>query len=117
MSLSEVLTAKFYDVHFGKTQPVVVESDVLPYVKTTVHGNTLTVSVDAPKRYSKAKLHITIPKLKSADLSGASELECKGVNETKVCRITASGASSVKYKGDPAILDVNTSGASRVVKK
>ncbi len=102
------------DLHIGKTQSVVVESDVLPYVKTDVQGNTLIVRVDTKKRYDKAKLHITIPELQALELSGASELKCKDMNVTDVCTIDVSGASEVDMHLKAIELKVTASGASEV---
>ena len=102
------------DLHIGKTQSVVVESDVLPYVKTDVRGNTLIVRVDTKKRYDKAKLHITIPELQALELSGASELKCKDMNVTDVCTIEVSGASDVDMRLKAKEVKVTASGASEV---
>ena len=102
------------NLHIGKTQSVVVESDVLPYVKTDVQGNTLVIRVEGKKRYDKAKLHITVPELQAVELSGASELECKDVNKTDRCTIEVSGASDVEMRLQVKELKVTASGASEI---
>lgn len=47
----------------------------------------------------------------TVDASGASHAE---VSVTNQLRVIASGASSVRYRGNPAVRDVNASGASSV---
>lgn len=48
------------------------------------------------------------------DASGASDVKVSVVNKLKV---TASGASNVRYRGNPGILETNLSGASNIFKE
>jgi hypothetical protein len=50
----------------------------------------------------------------SVDLSGASSITITGLNTLKG---DVSGASSLKYKGDPSVQELNTSGAAHVIQR
>lgn len=102
------------ELQFGDEPKVVVESDILPDVKTRVSDGTLIVSVDTKQNFRRAKLYITMPELRRLNISGASKLECGDVNKAATCFITASGASKVELPLRVKELQLRASGASRI---
>ena len=106
-----------------------------------VEGNTLKFDLDASwswmgynKNHKKIKLLITLPRIKSAEFSGASHVNLRGFNDEEQMNITVSGASHfdgesvqadklvlelsgashAKISGRIAKLDVELSGASHL---
>lgn len=102
------------ELQFGAEPKVVVESDILPDVKTRVADGTLIVSVDTKQNFRRAKLYITMPELRRLTISGASRLECSDLNKAATCFITASGASKVELPLRTKELQLRASGASDI---
>ena len=116
-------------------------ADDLEKLDVQVEGNTLKFDLDASwswmgynKNHKKIKLLITLPRIKSAEFSGASHVNLRGFDDEEQMNITVSGASHfagdsiqadklvlelsgashAKISGRIAKLDVELSGASHL---
>lgn len=93
---------------------VEADDNLLQYIKTEVHGNTLQISTD--KRLSPSgpiRIRISAPNIDEMEVSGAANVT---VNELKNASLTvdASGASKIKLNGETSKLAVDVSGATNV---
>jgi hypothetical protein len=95
-------------------------ADDLEKLDVQVEGNTLKFDIDASwswmgynKNHKKIKLLITLPRIKSAEFSGASHVNLRGFNDEEQMNITVSGASHLagdSIQADKLVLEL--SGAS-----
>lgn len=120
----------------GTNQSVFVEADenLLPMIRTEVRGGTLMIGNEKPIRNSKSlKVYITVPELKSIELSGAVNLtsqnklsftelglEISGATETNLelavqkLEINSSGGSKMRFTGMANKVDLDVSGAADI---
>jgi len=124
-----------FDVYLslGSTQSVIVEADdnLLPLIRTEVHGNTLKIENKEPIHNSKSlKVYITVTDLKRLEVSGAVDIqtqnkltltelavEISGATDAVLdiavqkLAISSSGGSELKLSGMANKLDIDASGA------
>lgn len=90
------------------------DDNLLQYVKTEVSGDTLRIYTEGRISTSNPiRVRISMPKLESFDVSGASSGDLTGINNENLT-IDASGASKIKIEGTAKELRVDLSGASRL---
>jgi hypothetical protein len=95
-------------------------SEDLENLEVTVEGGTLKFDIDASwswwgytKNHKKINLAITMPRLKSAEFSGASHVRLNGFSDEEQMNLNISGASKLvaeSLQSDKLVLDL--SGAS-----
>lgn len=98
----------------GEKEEVIVEADenLLPYIKTNVSGDRLSVSSEANfKDYKKLAVYITARELEYIKLSGAIELNGEKVFRSVDLKIDASGACIVNMDVQCEELTIDGSGA------
>lgn len=96
---------------------VQVEADenLLEVIETVVEGNKLYIRTKANiQRAKKQKVTVYAPHLKEIEISGAVDLEAKGIVEEEYLKIEASGASQIELELIAQELDLELSGASRL---
>jgi hypothetical protein len=104
------------EVTCQKNLSLEVEGDdnVLPLVRAEVSGNVLRIkntqsySVDDP-----VKIKISVPNLEAVSVSGAGQIDIKGMNNEKF-EIDSDGAPSITVTGDTKLVDIKTNGAGRI---
>ncbi len=104
----EIVAQKDFDVE------VEADDNLLPLIKTEVSGDTLKISTSGnTSAKTKATIKISLPKLDSLDVSGASAAVVSNV-KTDSLDLEASGASKIKISGEANNLDAEASGASGI---
>ena len=90
------------------------DDNVLNYVTAEVGNNVLRLSNS--KNYSvnePVTFKISVPNLESLSVSGAGEIEIKGMNNEKF-EIDSNGAPTITVSGTTKVLDIDTNGAGRI---
>jgi hypothetical protein len=97
---------------------VVTDDNILPYVETSVKGSELEIGMKEHFWFSDAKVKVTVtlPKLESIALAGASHGKVDGVN-AQAFQIEVSGASKLVVAGTASKANCEVSGASSLVAK
>ena len=103
-------------VYVGKTASLKIsaEENLLPLIKTTVRGNTL--SIETKKSLSPRKeirIILTTPNLTSLEVSGANNVEAYGINCDEF-DAELSGAGSVDLEGKAERFRAELSGAGNI---
>lgn len=115
----EVHNAFDVDITRGDEFDVSVTADdnLMPFVKVTTDGSTLTVSVDRGKNLrprAGLKVAVTMPALEGVCLNGACSGSVKGFKGGKDLKIEVQGASTLRGEVHAGKLQVVASGASTV---
>ncbi|HMU33974.1 MAG: DUF2807 domain-containing protein [Acidobacteria bacterium] len=94
---------------------VTADDNLMPFIRTEVDGDTLSIYTD--KRISKTselKVVITAPIINEASSSGVAKVTLKDINNERLA-LDASGASRITVSGKTNGLDVEASGASKIL--
>jgi hypothetical protein len=99
-----------------KSTALEVEGDdnILNLVTTEVSNNVLRLR--KKEDYSilePVKFKISVPNLEGLSVSGAGNIEIKGMNNDKF-EIDSSGAPTITVAGNTKLLDIDTSGAAKI---
>lgn len=97
----------------GKIDAKTLKVDISGASSATISGNAATLAVDASGA-SDFKGYDLVTNYCDAKASGASSVN---ITVNKELNASASGASSVRFKGEGLIRDIKTSGASNVTRK
>ena len=102
-------------VEVGPDTSVVVRADdnVIDQLIVEVDGDELRLGLDESLRNGTLEATVTMPSLRSATVSGASEVAITGVDAADL-DVDVSGASEVTASGRAAALRLDASGASDV---
>ena len=108
-----------FDIYLsqGTAQSVIVEADenLMPLIKTVVQGNTLKIGNEKPIRDPKSlKVYITVPDLKTIELSGAVNLHSQNKLTFNELGIEISGATDTHLELAVQKLDISSSGGSEM---
>jgi Putative auto-transporter adhesin, head GIN domain len=121
----------------GSPQRVEVSTDdnLLPLLRTEVHGGTLTIEMKGLVDTTGAiRVRITAPAIDAVSLSGSSDAKIKGftgqsfqletsgsgsvtldaMNLTGTLAINSSGSSEIRAQGESRALTIDTSGSSTI---
>lgn len=97
----------------GSEQSVTISTDknILPLIETEVEHGCLVIS-DKEKNLkpSELKIHIIVPQLEEISVSGASDVNSKGVIKADSLKINVSGAADVILSLDVEKLETHVSG-------
>jgi cytoskeletal protein CcmA (bactofilin family) len=102
----------------GAERQVTVETDanILPYIRTEVHGGTLVLSVEPGISISTTRLvfRITAPDLRSIDIAGSGDVRLESPIEADRFAVSIAGSGDVE--GDVAVdaLSVEIRGSGSV---
>lgn len=103
------------DVHAGAEYSVKIEADdnMLQYVKTSVSGKVLSVSMKDGFSFRNGSVHVSIsmPQVEGLEASGATTLNASDVKGAAL-KLEVSGASHATIAGQVNRLDCDVSGAS-----
>lgn len=104
------------EVTCQKDQSVEVEGDdnILNLVTAEVRNNVLRLSNNG--NYSTGepvKFKISVPNLESVSVSGAGNIDIKGMNNEKF-KIDSDGASEMTVAGSTKLVDIHTNGAGKI---
>lgn len=105
------------DVVAGKDFSVEVEADdnLIPHIETEVRGDTLYIETNGRLKSSNAiKIRITAPNVDKLDVSGVANVTLSGVKNDTL-NVSSSGASKITVSGDTSQLNVDVSGATKVL--
>jgi hypothetical protein len=101
----------------GDAEGVIVEADknLMDYIITKVSGNTLKLYTKESISNS-TKMHVTVKviKLEGVDISGAVNVNTKGIINTSNFEIDCSGASKIDLKITTQNLEGDISGGSKI---
>jgi len=97
----------------GKIEAKTLKVDISGASSATISGNAATLDVEASGA-SDFKGYDLVTNYCDAKASGASSVN---ITVNKELNANASGASSVRFKGEGLIRDIKTSGASNVTRK
>ena len=90
------------------------DDNLLPLVKTEVHGNTLSLRPEKPFSVKRPiRVRISVPNIENISSSGATSFRVMNVKNEKMM-IDARGASSFDITGETVALDLDLSGATKV---
>ena len=108
-----------FDVYItqGSVQSVFVEADdnLLPLIRTEVKGSTLMIGNEKPIRDPKSlKVYITVPDLRTIELSGAVNLHSQNKLTFTELGIEISGATEANLELAVQKLDISSSGGSEM---
>ncbi|HOW24326.1 MAG TPA: DUF2807 domain-containing protein [Bacteroidales bacterium] len=100
----------------GTEQRTEVEADknLLPYIKTSVEDETLVISTEKIRDFSKLIIHVTLPGLTYIHASGASHVIGVTPFEIPYLMIEGSGACEVEMELSVQNLESELSGAAEV---
>jgi hypothetical protein len=94
---------------------ITADEDVMPYVRSEVHGGMLKLYLDRPVRNVKTlKAAITIKELEEVRLSGACKLASEAVFTPANFSGDLSGSTSLRLTVQTGRLSLDASGASRI---
>ncbi len=100
----------------GAEQKVIVEVDdnLVPYVKTVVDDQTLKISTEKIRDFSRLVVHVTVPDLSYINASGASQV--KGVTpfDIQYLMVDGSGAAELDLDLTVQLLESKLSGAAEM---
>jgi len=93
---------------------VTVDDNLVQYLDVVQRGDTVRISLQ-PGSYTNTRLEarVTMPLLVSADLSGATQANLRGLQSEDDLKLVVSGASQVRGDATAASLDLVLSGASQ----
>lgn len=106
-------------VTLDKTATISVESDdnILPYIKTEIKNNQLSVFIEPGiriRRYTVMNVLVTLPRLVRLEAASAARIEGSSLLQVDQLEVMASGASNMKLEVKGNELKVEASGASRL---
>jgi hypothetical protein len=90
------------------------DDNVLEVVTAEVHNNVLRLR--NTRNYSTSEpvqFRISVPNLEGLSVSGAGNIEIKGMNNDKF-EIDSSGAPTISVAGNTKVVDIDTSGAAKI---
>ena len=90
------------------------DDNVIEYVSTEVSNNVLRLK--NTKSYSvnePVKIKISVPNLEGLSVSGAGQIDIKGMNNEKF-EIDSNGAPAINVSGTTKLIDINTNGAGKI---
>jgi len=94
---------------------VIADDNLLPFIRTEVDGDTLSIYSDAKiSKSSQLRVVITAPDIRKVKATGASKVLLKDVSNEELA-LNASGASKITASGSTALLTIDVSGASKVL--
>lgn len=105
------------DVIAGKDFSVEVEADdnLLSHIETEVRGDTLYIETNGRIKSSNAiKVRVTAPNVDKLDASGVANVSLSGVKNDALT-LSSSGASKVTVSGETSQLNVDVSGATKIL--
>jgi hypothetical protein len=93
---------------------VMTDDNLLPYIKTEVHGNTLELGTKDPMTNLNPTKDIvfklTVKKLDGLDVSGSGQADLEGLTQDQL-RVRISGSGDVAGQGAADDLDLRISGS------
>jgi hypothetical protein len=93
---------------------VMTDDNLLPYIKTEVHGNTLELGTRDPMtNLNPTKdivFKVTVKKLDGVDVSGSGQADLEGLTQDQL-RVRISGSGDVAGQGVADDLDLRISGS------
>ena len=93
---------------------VMTDDNLLPYIKTEVHGNTLELGTKDPMTNLNPSRDIvfklTVKKLDGLDVSGSGQADLEGLTQDQL-RVRISGSGDVAGQGVADDLDLRISGS------
>ena len=95
---------------------VEVEADdnLLPFIKTSVHGDTLHVETQKKlSTHNPIRVRIFAPDVEKLEVSGAATVTVNELKNSGI-EVESSGASKIKLAGETSKLVVDVSGATKV---
>lgn len=101
------------EVVCGKRQPVTVTADdnILPYIKTVVDNNTLTVDISQSIcTVSALRVSIVVPNLDQLTIEDAADVTAEGINSNRF-RLISEGAADITLKGKARRFDARLTGS------
>lgn len=94
---------------------VVADENLMDLIETYVEGGVLHIRTKESIREAKElDVYISMPELEKIDLSGAVEIDGKGVFTAKDLRIESSGAAQIDLEIEVEDLDLELSGATEI---
>jgi len=93
---------------------VTTDDNLLPYIRTEVHGNTLELGTKDPMTSLNPSRDIvyklTVKKLDGLDISGSGQADVKGLTQDQL-QVRISGSGDVSGQGTADDLDLRISGS------
>ena len=93
---------------------VTTDDNLLPYIKTEVHGNTLELGTKDPMTNLNPSrdlvYKLTVKRLDGLDVSGSGEVDLKGLAQDQL-KVRISGSGDVSGQGTADDLDLRISGS------
>lgn len=95
---------------------VTADDNIMPHIKVVKSGARLTISLDGQRRLGTRLLEakITLPKLTSLKVSGASRAEVSGFKSADSLELEALGASRIAGSIDAGDIRADVEGASAI---
>lgn len=108
-----------YEIHVVQDEnyrlKVVADENLMDLIVTEVKGGVLHISTrENIKKAKELDVYISAPYFDEFDLSGAVELDAKGVLESEDLKIESSGAAQIELEIEVSNLELDLSGASEV---
>ncbi len=90
------------------------DENILSLVKTEVGNNVLRLTNSGNYSVSEpVRIRITVPNLESLSVSGAGDIDIKGMNNEKF-EIDADGAPKIHVAGNTKVVDIKSNGAGQI---
>lgn len=112
----EVGGAIVVDVRVGPATSLVVEADrnLLPLIRTDVHGDTLSISTTGSYRtHNPVHVIYTVPRLTDLRQGGSGRMTVEGLNGAPLA-VRHGGSSALVLAGQVASLDIDSGGSGSV---
>ena len=120
VSFSKVKSSGNFEVYItkGNTPEVIVEAEqtILPYIETTVSGNTLLIDIpgwNTVINHRPMKVFVTTAALESVKLSGSGFIEAEYF-ETDVMDLFVSGSGSIQTDVSAGFVEAGVSGSGKI---
>ena len=120
-AFTKVKSSGSFEVYIaaGETIEIVVEAEqtILPYIETTVSGNTLLIDIpgwNSVINHRPMKVFITMPVLESAKLSGSGLIETEAFENDEI-EFFVSGSGSIVSEVTAEQVEAGISGSGKII--
>lgn len=116
-NFTEIVSEGSYDVYYSYDSinrvTVEAEENIIPYIETEVHGNSLVIKTDRFKRletHFPIKIYVNTPELTNVILSGSGSITADSIN-TQDLTIVLQGSGNITSESYTKLLKATITGS------